>query len=566
MKKNFFIVSVLLIASALYAADEGNAAVLPEIPQVRDLFLLNTALDVGFGNMAGEDYEFSGRNGRAYIKPGFDVVKAFGPFALVGQLYDAIELSFPSSHNALDIKLIPLLLIPQANLLVGAQFSGYFPFHEGRLIADVAQAPSESAFLTNIAALGIIPGIQYTQPMPFGALYGSFLFITNKPFASNDWTLQGDFEAGIRTGLGLSAFVSPLFTFLAAGESPDPVYTALELQLAYARNPVSAGVTVTLPGSQEDAFKNYGMNISGRFQYTFKSNLEVWSSLELRGAGNGVGRDIAVFPALGAKYYIPLMNYLSPASGEESPPLFPAEGSGGSEPGDSGSAVAEAASPGKTPSRWHIGFSAGYTNNDLYTSTGDRPLTEYKRGHGFELALPVRYQLSPWFALQAEFQYIQKNYTWRRTGQYDRIYSTVANSFIDIPLLANFSLGGEKLRAFANVGGYLGVWINSRRKGTQLENTQDPFSGAVFYDDYNERVEFDDRRDARFDAGLLAGLGLQYALRLCVLFLEGRYYYGLTDLQQDYGYNMIPRMNSTFAVTIGAFFNYDLIKSLFGRK
>jgi hypothetical protein len=538
--------------AALYAADEGNAAVLQEIPRIPDLFLLNTALDLGFGNVAGEDYAFTGKNGKGYIKPGFDVVKGFGPFALVGQVYDTIGLGGPDSYQALDLKVSPLLIIPQANLLVGAQFSGYFPFHEGRLIGDIAQAPKDSSFMTNIASLGIIPGVQYTLPLPFGALYGSFLFNSNRPLLSDDWTLQGDLELGIKTSLGLSAFVSPLFTFLAAGASPDPVYTALELQLAYAKNSVSTSVTATLPGAQEDGFKNYGMNISARFQYALKFNLELWGSVEFRGVGNDVDNDVAVLPGLGAKYYLPLMNYLDPQ-----------KVSGGS---DGAAAEGTEAGAASAPPRWHIGLSGGYANNALHTSAAGRALTEYERGHGFGFAIPARYQFNPWFAAQMELQYIQKNYTWQRTGQYDRVHSTVTNSFIEIPLMANFSFGGEKLRVFANAGGYAGVWIDSRRKGVQIENTQDPFSGSVFYYDYDERVEFDKRRDALFEAGFLAGLGLQYAFKPCVIFLEGRYYYGLTDLQQDYGYNMVPRMNDTFTVTMGVLFNRNLIKSFGGRK
>jgi hypothetical protein len=575
LKKIICIILVSLgAAAALHAEGEGNAAVLQEIPQIPDLFLLNTALDLGFGNMAGGDYEFAGENGRGYIKPGFDLVKAFGPFALAGQFYDTIGLGHPNSYNALDIKISPLLLIPRANLLVGAQFSGYFPFHDGRLIGDIVHAPADSPFITNIAALEIIPGVQYTQPLSFGALYGSFLFITDKPLVSGAWTLQGDFEAGLRTGLGLSAFVSPLFTFLAAGASPDPVYTALELQLAYAKNPVSTALTLTFPGAQEGGFKNYGMNIHARFQYAFKSSLELWGSLEFRGAGNGVGGNIAVIPALGAKYYIPLMNYLNFQKTAANTGGPGNTGVSENTAGAGGVAAEEAeeaeagnmAGTGDSPPRWYIGLSGGYTNNSLYTSTAGRPLTGYERGHGFEFAIPARYQISPWFAVQAELQYIQRNYTWRRTGQFDRVYSTVKNSFLDLPLLANFSLGGKRLRVFANAGVYAGLWINSRRKGVQIENTQDPFnSGVVFYHEYDERVEFDSRRDSRFEAGLLAGLGLQYALKPCTLFLEGRYYYGLTDLQQDYGYNMVPRMNDTLAVTMGILFNHNLIKS-FGRK
>jgi hypothetical protein len=257
------------------------------------------------------------------------------------------------------------------------------------------------------------------------------------------------------------------------------------------------------------------------------------------------------------KYYIPLMNYLSPvASGGASQAPVSAEGSGGT-----GTVGAEEASP-----HWHIGVSGGYANNALHTSTGGRALTEYENGHGFEVAIPVRRQVNSWFAVQAELQYIQKNYTWQRTGQYDRVHSTVTNRFIEIPLMANFSVGGEKLRIFANAGGYVGAWIDSRRKGIQIENTSNPFeAGSVYYDDYDERVEFDKRRDAPFEAGLLGGVGLQYAFKSCVLFLEGRYYYGLTDLQQNYGYNMVPRMNDTVTIAMGVLFNHNLIKS-FGRR
>ena len=564
MKIICIVMLIFLNGVGLFADDKGNAAVLQDIPQIPDIFLLNPTLDLGFGDVAGEDYEFSGRNGRAYIRPGFDVVKAFGPFALVGQLYDTVGLSSPDSYNALDIKLIPLLLIPQANLLVGAQFSGYFPFHDGRLIADIAQMPPASSFFANIANLGITSGAQYTHIMPFGALYGSFLFITNKPLVSNDWTLQGDLELGIKTGLGLSAFVSPFLIFLAAGEAPDPVYTALEFQVAYGVNPISAGITVTLPGAQKDGFKNYGMNISTRFQYTFKSNLEVWGSVELRGVGNSVDNDIAVVPALGVKYYIPLMNYLSPAVPEgEALASVPA-----GIPDGSGPVGAKEGPPGKTSHHWYIGLSGGYANNTLYASTGGRALTEYDVGHGLEVAIPVRYQVVPWFAVQTGIQYIQKNYVWRRTGEFNKVESRVTNSFIEFPLLANFSVGMEKLRLFANAGGYAGIWIDSWRKGTQIENTTNPFDSGTkyYYYDYDERLEFDDRRDARFEAGLLAGLGLQYAFKPCILFVEGRYYYGLTDLQQDYGYNMIPRMNDTVTVTLGVLFNRDIFSGIGGGK
>jgi hypothetical protein len=217
---------------------------------------------------------------------------------------------------------------------------------------------------------------------------------------------------------------------------------------------------------------------------------------------------------------------------------------------------------------WYFGLSGGYANNWLYTSTGTRAFTEYKNGDGFEISVPVRYQVTPWFALQGEIQYIQKNYIWSRTEQYSKIYTETTNSFVDFPLMAQFSFGGPRLRGFLNAGGYIGFWAAGRRKGTEREYTVYVFDidNSSFYYDFDEKYEFDKERDNRFDAGLLCGIGLQYELKPCVVFVEGRFNYGLTDLQKDYQYGLIPRINNTVAVQIGVLFNQRTFTMLFGEK
>jgi hypothetical protein len=218
------------------------------------------------------------------------------------------------------------------------------------------------------------------------------------------------------------------------------------------------------------------------------------------------------------------------------------------------------------PVHWYFGISGGYTNNQLYTSTANRAFTTYENGDGFAAAIPVRYQVNSWFALQAEFQFVQKNYVWERTGPFSRIYSEVTNSFIDFPLMAQFSFGGQKLRGFVNAGGFLGVWVDSRRKGTERTTSVDYWNpDEIYYYDYDEKMDFDTRRDNRFDAGLLLGGGVQYALKPCTFFIEGRYNFGLTDLQKKYAYEMVPRINDTFVIQCGVIFNHNLIQSFKGR-
>ncbi|MCL2243918.1 MAG: PorT family protein [Treponema sp.] len=205
-----------------------------------------------------------------------------------------------------------------------------------------------------------------------------------------------------------------------------------------------------------------------------------------------------------------------------------------------------------------IGLAAGYTSNNLYTSTAGRSNTEYLDGQGLEFAVPIRYEIFPWLSLQMEVQYIQKNYTWARTGAYNNIYTNVNNNFIDIPVMVNLSAGTEKARVFVNAGGYAGYWITSRTQGTMKEITADPFNGGAYYTNFNEEIRLNETKDAALDAGLLAGIGLQMLNDKYTFFIEGRYYYGLTDMRNkdDYGL-IIPRMNSTIDIRFGLFMTVD---------
>jgi hypothetical protein len=212
-------------------------------------------------------------------------------------------------------------------------------------------------------------------------------------------------------------------------------------------------------------------------------------------------------------------------------------------------------------SPWYIGFAGGYTNNSLYTSTLNRSFTAYENGHGFEFALPVRFRFLPWLAVQAEIQYVQKNYTWKRTESYNGYYADYTNQFLDFPLMAHFSLGGQRLRGFFNAGGYLGVWLSSGRKGVQrgVHPGEGGIVGIINDIDFNGKVEFDSSRDNRFDAGILAGLGVEYNFDTFCLFVEGTFNYGLTDLQKKYMGGLVPRINDTWVVRMGVLFNGNIL-------
>jgi hypothetical protein len=220
----------------------------------------------------------------------------------------------------------------------------------------------------------------------------------------------------------------------------------------------------------------------------------------------------------------------------------------------------------ENPARWYIGVSGGYANNWLYTSVGSRPFAEYRQGDGFEIGIPARYQVNSWFALQAELQFIQKNYIWLRTEQFAGARSEVTNTFISVPLMTQFSFGGQRMRGFVNAGGYLGFWANSHRKGVWQGFVENLDPDKVVYSDFDENVDFNTKRDNRFDAGILAGAGLSYVLKPCTIYLEARFNYGLTDLQKDYMYDKVPRVNNTVTMTMGILFNRNFLNVFKGGK
>ncbi len=216
--------------------------------------------------------------------------------------------------------------------------------------------------------------------------------------------------------------------------------------------------------------------------------------------------------------------------------------------------------------QFSIGLEAGYNKNYLYTNTGFRAFTKYESVGGFNIGVPVRYTLNNWFAIQADPQYIRKNYKIVRTNFFDGIYQNNTNSYLQLPLMAHFSFGGQKIKGFLNLGAYAGYWASARIKGTQIDafskgyDVPDDFQPKTILDlepgySYNEKYEFDKRRDRRIELGLVGGTGVSYQLKpRYELFAEVRYYHALTDQQKNYMINQIPRYNETYTVQVGCLY------------
>ena len=66
------------------------------------------------------------------------------------------------------------------------------------------------------------------------------------------------------------------------------------------------------------------------------------------------------------------------------------------------------------------------------------------------------------------------------------------NNYLQLPIMASFSFGSEKLRGFCNLGVYGGYWLNSSRKGREMNTT----SWKAY--DFSEKMKFNGERDRRW--------------------------------------------------------------------
>lgn len=210
----------------------------------------------------------------------------------------------------------------------------------------------------------------------------------------------------------------------------------------------------------------------------------------------------------------------------------------------------------QSKAQWQVGLTAGYSVNSLSTDVRYAYDLNYEARGGFAIGVPVVYAFNDWFALRADAQFVQKNYKMHRSGFFEGLFYKKSNNYLSLPVVAQFSFGGTNLRGFVNGGGYVGYWLSSREKGVTNNIDESVLEERSYLNDvnavaYDEKVEFDSRRDNRFDAGLTAGAGVEYRLTPLVgLMAEVRHYYGLTNLYKNKTVGD-PRYNTTWTFQVG---------------
>lgn len=199
-------------------------------------------------------------------------------------------------------------------------------------------------------------------------------------------------------------------------------------------------------------------------------------------------------------------------------------------------------------SQWRMGVNGGVDLNHYIIDKQFQTDYQFKDRWGLTMGVMGQYDVNDWLGIRAELNWTQKNYKQKRVV-YNIMEHRYVNNYLQLPVMASFSFGGEQVRGFVNAGMYGGYWLNSSRKGFDTST----FSGRSY--DFTEKMEFNNKRDQRWDIGFVGGGGVEYRFaRHWAAQVEVRYYYSTTSVQKDYTGFKDPRYHSTLAMQAGVWY------------
>ncbi|MDO5461381.1 MAG: porin family protein [Bacteroidales bacterium] len=170
-----------------------------------------------------------------------------------------------------------------------------------------------------------------------------------------------------------------------------------------------------------------------------------------------------------------------------------------------------------------VGFAGGMSMNKM----DFQPTIRQTYLNGINGGISLRYTSEKYFSMicaaQMEVNFSQRGWKEDFDDETGNSYSRTLN-YIEVPLLAHLSWGKEErgLQFFVNLGPQFGFFIGDSEEyiGSWRPEERPQSIRPV----YGKEVE------KKFDYGIAGGLGVELKTKAGNFFVEGRYYYGLSDI------------------------------------
>jgi len=180
------------------------------------------------------------------------------------------------------------------------------------------------------------------------------------------------------------------------------------------------------------------------------------------------------------------------------------------------------------------------------------PTVEQLMLPGMTAGVMFRYIEENHFGLVAELNLTQRG--WKENFEESDYSYNHRFTYLELPIMTHIFFGNNRVKGFFNLGPELNLMIGDGINSNF--SYKDAADMEYFIQDTRHIEQMTMDIDNRLDYGICAGAGMELNLNAKhSLLLEGRFYYGLTDVFPNHKTDIFSGSNSmTVTVTLGYFY------------
>lgn len=195
-----------------------------------------------------------------------------------------------------------------------------------------------------------------------------------------------------------------------------------------------------------------------------------------------------------------------------------------------------------------VGGKAGMTMSRVNFN----PTVQQTMNLGMTAGVMFRYIEENNFGLIAELNVTQRG--WKEKFEESDYNYRHSFTYLELPIMTHIYFGNQRVKGFFNLGPEINVMLGDGIKSNF--SYQDAAGMDYFIGDPRRIEQMSMKVKNKLDYGICAGAGMELNLNpKHSLLLEGRFYYGLTDVFPNHKTDIFSSSNSmTISVTLGYFY------------
>lgn len=197
-------------------------------------------------------------------------------------------------------------------------------------------------------------------------------------------------------------------------------------------------------------------------------------------------------------------------------------------------------------------ISVGGKGGATFSRVNFNPTVQQTMSPGITAGAMFRYIEEKNFGLIAELNLTQRG--WKEKFDDADYNFSHRFTYLELPIMTHIFFGNNRVKGFFNLGPELNVMIGDKVSSNFDHQKAETLDYFVQNTRHIEHYKLD--IENRLDYGICAGAGMELNLNTKQsLLLEGRFYYGLTDVFANHKTDVFSSSNSmTIMVTLGYFY------------